>query len=466
MMDVREIFCLAKKELLFTSLTSEHIREASSYFEANPKFNKYSRKQSQLLDPFSFIVTINGMFAISNSIEGTLGHGSSGRVKIGKNINTGQLVAIKRLLSNECSPVDYNDLLDEEVNILCELGQLHATAERWWNNVEGSKLSKEDDGWINKYEKDPEYMYIRYNYKFYIFSMFFDGITLYKHFKQYALTTEKTLQIIIKVLEKLEILNSKGIVHADFSFSNILYKKNGEIEIIDFGLAGKLQNGIKKFPVLKYKFTEKSYISPESDYRQVLHEIIPQSKAWLYCTSQIYIIHEIDRLAKEGYGFNTITSDLYSLGWCIYHQAGGKQNPVLRELQQYTYISNPFKRELLQFVLGKYKEKLAWLGYQHNFSTLQRSNLRVRISSSDLGYALRQNNSSDSMVSIGLSLNGLRQNNSNDSLGYSSSSNELSSDRLDDPYSSVNRSLEAIEEVFPTLQTVENITQSKPRPRF
>jgi len=458
---------VGKKELLFTSLTSEHIREASSYFEATPKFNKYSRKQSQLLDPFSFIVTINGMFAISNSIEGTLGHGSSGRVKIGKNINTGQLVAIKRLLSNECSPVDYNDLLYEEVNILCELGQLHATAERWWNNVEGSQLSKEDDGWINKYEKDPEYMSIRYNYKFYIFTDFFDGITLYKHFKQDVLTTERILQIIIQVLEQLDLLNRKGIIHSDFSLNNILYNKsNRKIRIIDFGLAGKLQNGIKKFPILKYKSTKERYLSPECDYRKVLHEIIPQSKAWLYCTNQIYIIHEIDRLAKEGYGFNTITSDLYSLGWCIYHQAGGKQNPVLRELQQYTYISNPFKRELLQFVLGKYKEKLDLLMCRHDFSTLQRSNLRVRINSSDLVYGLRQNNPSNSMASIGFSYNGLRQNNSNDSLGYSSSSNELSADSLDDPFSSANKNLEAIEEVFPTLQTVENITQFKPRPKF
>ena len=149
-----------------------------------------------------------GLFAISRD---TLGAGSSGKVKVGKNINTGQIVVIKVQLLNVTSELDLADVI-EEPNILAQLGQLHAIATRISSN----------EGWTNKHEQDFKYRTKKYNFKFYILSDFFEGITLYQYFNDYAPTTEKILRIILKVLEKLELLNNLNIIHGDLSFINIL----------------------------------------------------------------------------------------------------------------------------------------------------------------------------------------------------------------------------------------------------
>ena len=179
-------------------------------------------------------------------------------------------------------------------------------------------------------------------------------------------------------------------------------------------MAGKLQNGIKKFPRIDYKFTKKSYVPQECDYRKVLYKIVPQLKR---CQTKLSLANQefytINFLAMAGYGFQTITSDLYSLGWCVYNYADRDRDPILRILQRHTYIMNPFNRQSLQFVKAKYKEQL--------------NNLDCK----SLIYSLNKTSFNDSLSCSGVSVEGIRQSGSYDSL-YGNSSNGISSDSLDD----------------------------------
>jgi serine/threonine protein kinase len=392
------------KELLFVSLTSIDIKSVGIYFENNKSVNKYSRKQSKFA--CSFMNTNMGLFAVSRH---TVGSGSSGKVKVGKNVHTGDIVAVKIQLLNGNNVLDFVDNLDEP-KILIQLGQLYTTTGRWWCGV------LPNEGWVNKHEQESKYRTKKYNFKFYIFSKFFEGITLFKYFENYAPTLEKILRIVIKVLEKLEILNKQNMIHGDLSFSNILINKTpeGEIDInlIDFGLGGVLCNGIKKFPVIDYRFTKKSYVPPECDYTKVLYKVIPDLVTFKTTGSlALQEFYTINYLAREKYGFQTITSDLYSLGWGIYKYAGAQKDRTLRKLQRHTYIMDPFNREPLQLVTAKYKEQL------------------INVTSKPLVYALNKASLNDS------SSCGSVDRRSRD--GLSNSSNGISSDSLDDISSSI-----------------------------
>lgn len=437
---------LINQELLFRFLTHDNIKVANLYFEQNPAVNKYSRKQSKC--QYSFITTRHGLFAISSS---TIGAGSSGRVKVGKHITTGKIVAVKIQPLQVVSMDDCDDCISE-TEILDQLGQLYAVATRWWNNLVGRKLLSPDEGWLNKYEKEDELKSEKYNFKFYIFSVFFEGITLYKYFKTYRPTIEKTLQIIIKVLEQLKIVHELEIIHGDLSFNNILINKtsDGQIEInlIDFGLAGKLKNGIIRYQILDYKFNKKNYPSPECDYRRTLYQILPE----LRHNAQLSIPHSkfytIYRWAQKGYGFNTTASDLYSLGWNIYYFANGHNDPILRGLHEYLYQLNPFKRKSLQFMMNQYKEQLNKLESKKIVDEL----IDMMLASA-LDHSRRKDslNRTSSVATLNYSFSSGSNNN-----GLSSSSLDVSTDEL----------AEVIDKKTSRLSPIIDTAKLKLRPTF
>ena len=415
-------------EELFATLSKSHVASAMSYFKDNPAI-KYSRKHSKI--PCSFICTNKGLFAISNKVVGT---GSCGKVKIAKNMHTGEIAAVKIQLLILNNTDDYsNSGLHEELYVLDQLKQLHATAYRWWNNTAWQQLTNSDLGWKNKHETKKKYKSIKYNCKFYIFSDFFHGITLFEYFDKYAATTEKTLQIFIKVLEKLAVLHGLNIVHGDLSFNNILIDKtpDGEIEInlIDFGSSGKLQNGVKMYRILDYFFTKTRYVPPECDYKKVSTKIIPELQKHQH---RSYFSHEMLKAitfwASNGYGFIGINSDLYSVGWCLHSLASVKNNPILLELKKHTYIMDPFYRKPLCFIKAKYQEELQQITRNQSVSTLL---WQYRIHN-----AFTQNSnglSSEPAMQIIADDDALNFNSPRNSiLNQASSSNGLSSDRLED----------------------------------
>ncbi|MGD0465876.1 MAG: protein kinase [Gammaproteobacteria bacterium] len=272
----------------------EHFQNATEHFENHQQAIKYSRKESKL--PLSFIKTTNehtsNIFAISKTI---LNKGITSTIKLGKNINTQELVAIKiQLLELDAADLskDFNKEFNQEIQILDQLDQLRGRT---------IKLHKSTNTTVALVIKS------------YIIRVFFEGVSLKEYFLSNNSTIIHTLEIILKILEQVKILHKQNITHGDLSFNKILINKkpDGEIEvnIIDFGLAGILQEGIRIFLVQEFEFSTHSYTPPECDYKISPHLIISSIGSDNH--------NSIYTWANKGYGFHTASSDLYTLIWCI-----------------------------------------------------------------------------------------------------------------------------------------------------
>jgi serine/threonine protein kinase len=57
-------------------------------------------------------------------------------------------------------------------------------------------------------------------------------------------------KMIVQIIEGLEYLHSKKIIHRDIKLHNIVYDKNKKCKIIDYGLAKKARmlNSISEYP--------------------------------------------------------------------------------------------------------------------------------------------------------------------------------------------------------------------------
>ncbi len=64
-----------------------------------------------------------------------------------------------------------------------------------------------------------------------------EGQTLQEHLPQGALGWEKILDIGIQAAEALQAVHSKKIVHRDITPANLFLTFQGQIKILDFGLA-------------------------------------------------------------------------------------------------------------------------------------------------------------------------------------------------------------------------------------
>jgi len=76
-----------------------------------------------------------------------------------------------------------------------------------------------------------------------------EGETLSEHIKRDRFTTENLLGIALQVTDALSKAHSEGIIHRDIKSGNIFIKHDGQVKILDFGLAkllpkaGTLQGG-------------------------------------------------------------------------------------------------------------------------------------------------------------------------------------------------------------------------------
>lgn len=95
----------------------------------------------------------------------------------------------------------------------------------------------------------------------YIVMEYLDGITLREYLdNKGALPWNEACIYILQVLRALEHAHSKGVIHRDIKPQNIILQKNGEIKVMDFGIA--------KIPTSAAMSGEKAvgtvyYISPE-----------------------------------------------------------------------------------------------------------------------------------------------------------------------------------------------------------
>ena len=59
--------------------------------------------------------------------------------------------------------------------------------------------------------------------------------------RQGPLPLEEALQIAIQIAEALEVAHEKGIIHRDLKPANVKITPEGQVKVLDFGLAKALQ---------------------------------------------------------------------------------------------------------------------------------------------------------------------------------------------------------------------------------
>lgn len=149
---------------------------------------------------------------MSYTLIDEIGRGGMGCVYKGQDSN-GRIVAIK-MMSNKvtCYP-EYRELFDEEVSTLRRMDHpsvVHIVGEPFDDN-EGN-------------------LYLPMEYV--------EGKTIEQHVKKFGtFTMDESISIMCKVLEAMQYVHNRGRIHRDIKPSNIMLRPNGEICIIDFGIA-------------------------------------------------------------------------------------------------------------------------------------------------------------------------------------------------------------------------------------
>ncbi len=125
----------------------------------------------------------------------------------------------------------------------------------------------------------------------YIAMEFIQGISLRQFIQNHSLSQKRALEIILQVAYALCHLHAHGVIHRDLKPENILITENGDVKVIDFGIA-QLQDQLsleKKAP--KRTIGTPAYMSPEQ---------------------------------KEDSSLVTFSSDIYSLGIIAYELLIGR----------------------------------------------------------------------------------------------------------------------------------------------
>ena len=95
----------------------------------------------------------------------------------------------------------------------------------------------------------------------YIAMEFIRGVSLRQFIEQHSLSMKKSIDILMQVAYALAHLHSHGVIHGDLKPENILMTEDGEVKVIDFGIA-RLHDEVKKGKSSKIIGTP-TYMSPE-----------------------------------------------------------------------------------------------------------------------------------------------------------------------------------------------------------
>lgn len=119
----------------------------------------------------------------------------------------------------------------------------------------------------------------RENDTVYMVMEYLSGVSIGKEIKngeRQQYTPQEMAETILPVLEALETVHGRKIIHGDISPENILRTADGEIVLIDFGAA---KYNIENQPVLNTVFLKRNYAAPEQ-YRTAKEGIPADEGPW------------------------------------------------------------------------------------------------------------------------------------------------------------------------------------------
>src|SRR4030095_1061999 len=142
-----------------------------------------------------------------------LGEGGMGVVYRGRDSRLQRDVALKLLLDNFASDPDRMSRFQREAQVLASLNHTHIAQIYGLEHVENSAC---------------------------IVMEFVEGETLADRLKKGPLSHDEALDIARQIVEALAAAHERGVVHRDLKPANIQITPDGNVKVLDFGLAKAL----------------------------------------------------------------------------------------------------------------------------------------------------------------------------------------------------------------------------------
>jgi Tol biopolymer transport system component len=143
-------------------------------------------------------------------ITGTLGKGGMGEVYRARDTKLGREVAIKTLPVALAKDAERLARFEREAKLLATLNHAHIASVYGLDEHEGTR---------------------------YLAMELVEGETLEQKLKAGPLPVEEALRLALQIAEALEAAHEKGVVHRDLKPANVMVTPQGEIKVLDFGLA-------------------------------------------------------------------------------------------------------------------------------------------------------------------------------------------------------------------------------------
>ena len=173
--------------------------------------------------------------SIYNVQNEPIGRGGMGQVYLGTD-PSGNLVAIKEMLAEYMTDAGLRKRFHQEVNILNQLE--HQSIVKMYASFE---------------ERGNLYLVMEY----------VEGETIEQYVKRRGAVAEsETVRLLTDILSALDYAHQKGYVHRDIKPSNIIIRPNGNICLLDFGIAKDL-NRSQRLTYMQMSIGTHGYMSPE-----------------------------------------------------------------------------------------------------------------------------------------------------------------------------------------------------------
>lgn len=179
-----------------------------------------------------------GKKILSYEIKSLIGEGGMGNVYLAEHVQLGRKVAVKSLHQQLVKNESLRARFKQEASTMAHLQ--HPGIVSLYDYVE------EDDG-------------------LYLVMELVDGKPLDEYIRNVSgpIPAERAVPMMTKILDAFAYAHSKGIVHRDIKPSNILLMNNGEVKILDFGIAKMLSEAGNKLTKTGTQMGTVFYMSPE-----------------------------------------------------------------------------------------------------------------------------------------------------------------------------------------------------------
>ena len=143
-------------------------------------------------------------------ITGSLGKGGMGEVWRARDTKLKREVAIKTLPKALAAEADRLARFEREAQLLAALNHPHIGAIYGLDEHESTQ---------------------------YIAMELVEGETLEEKLKAGALPVDEALRLALQIAQALEAAHDKGVVHRDLKPANVMVNTDGQVKVLDFGLA-------------------------------------------------------------------------------------------------------------------------------------------------------------------------------------------------------------------------------------